>query len=94
MEFLETSIDIHCLTLFFRPFDVEYLKYLNDLPSQFASLPVKNAYSSDLCSIAAVEDALKIRAAYAIYTSIIKGIVKDKPNFKAKILFNEIYQID
>lgn len=68
--------------------------YLNNLKDQFAVLPVKNPHAKDISTLQAVEDALRMRAAYSIYVSVIKGIVKDKENYKGRTLFNEIYQQD
>lgn len=42
----------------------------------------------------AIEDALRVRAAYQVYCSVIQGIKKDKAHFKTKTLYNEVYQQD
>ena len=65
---------------------------MNDLRSQFSTLPLKNAHSSDITTLAAVEDALRVRAAYSIYVSVLQGIAKHKDSVKGKILYNEMYQ--
>lgn len=78
----------------YRVFKFEFFQYLNNLPSQFAALPVKNPFIANINSLEAVENALRVRAAYAIFTSVVKGISKDKPSIKPRILFNEIYQQD
>lgn len=79
---------------YFRNFKLEFLKYLNNLRSQFSSLPVKNAHSKDITTLGAVEDALRVRAAYSIYVSVLQGIAKHKETIKGKTLYNEIYQQD
>ena len=68
--------------------------YLNNLKDQFASLPVKNQYASDITTLKAVEDALRVRAAYSIYVSVVQGIVKAKDTIKGRTLFNEVYHQD
>ena len=66
--------------------------YLNNLKDQFGTLPVKNPFASDITTLQAVEDALRVRAAYSIYVSVIQGIVKAKDTIKSRTLFNEVYQ--
>jgi len=68
--------------------------YLNNLKDQFASLPAKNPYASDITTLKAVEDALRVRAAYSIFVSVVQGIVKAKDTIKGRTLFNEVYQQD
>ena len=41
-----------------------------------------------------MEDALRVRAAYSIYVSVVQGIVKAKDTIKSRTLFNEVYQQD
>jgi hypothetical protein len=82
-----------CLDLILnRNFKFDFLMYLNNLKDQFATLPVKNPYTSDISTLQAVEDALRVRAAYSIYVSVIQGIVKAKDTIKGRTLFNEVYQ--
>ena len=78
----------------YREFKFEFFKYMNNLPAQFASLPAKNPFSSNVGTLEAVEDALRVRAAYAIYTSVVQGIAKDKATVKPRTLYNEMYQQD
>jgi hypothetical protein len=66
------------------------LDYLNDLEQQFASMPYKNTFGGNL-TLDAVEDALRVRAAYQVYCSVVKGLKKDKAHFKSKVLLNEVY---
>lgn len=94
MESLRTSKHLKLLNLHNRKFKFEFFKYMNDIPAQFEKLPVSNAFAKDITSLQALEDALRVRAAYAIYNSVVKGIAKDRENIKSKILMNEMYQID
>lgn len=64
-----------------------------DLAKQFQTLPVKNSFGK-IDSLEALEDALRIRAAYAIYNSVLKGVAKDKESIKSRSLYNEVYQQD
>jgi hypothetical protein len=41
-----------------------------------------------------VEDALRVRAAYQVYISVVNGIAKDKEIIKSRTLYNEVYQQD
>lgn len=68
--------------------------YLNNLRGQFVSLPTKNPHASDITTLQAVEDALRVRAAYSIYVSVLQGIAKAKDTIKGRTLFNEVYQQD
>jgi len=67
---------------------------MNDLPAQFASLPVKNPFAGQQVSLDAVESALRVRAAYSIFQSVVQGVMKDKANYQSRVLFNEVYQQD
>lgn len=69
---------------------------MNNLPQQFEVLPVRNPHAADVTAVQAIEDALRVRAAYAIYKTVIHGIAKDKVAnvVSTKQIFNEIYQQD
>lgn len=72
----------------------EFLAYLNDLEAQFASLPVPNKHS-DLSTLDAVGDALRVRAAYLIYRQLLRGFaVAREQGVPTKELLHEMYQQD
>ena len=73
-------------------FKFEFFKYLNDLPGQFGSGSVKRGGPVD--NLAGVAEALRVRAAYAVFTSVVLGIMKDKAAYSSRQLFNEVYQQD
>lgn len=75
------------------PKKFEFLGYLVDLPKQFGALPVQNTFDR-IDSLEAVQDALRVRAAYFVYTSVVNGIAKEKGKVNAKTLYNEMYQQD
>jgi acyl-CoA oxidase len=77
-----------------KVFKFEFFKYLNDLPKQFEVLPVANGGHKNLRTLVAVEEALRVRAAYSVYRSVIQGMAKDKGAFTARQLNNEVYQQD
>lgn len=41
-----------------------------------------------------MEDALRVRAAYSIYHSVVKGMMVDKAKYQSRALYNEVYQQD
>ena len=41
-----------------------------------------------------MESALRVRAAYSIYQSVVLGVMKDKAKYQSRALFNEVYQQD
>ena len=76
-----------------KPFKFAFLRYLNGLDSQFTTLPIKNTHS-DFSTLDSVEDALRVRAAYAIYLGVIQGIKKQKDTLGSKALYNEVFYQD
>ena len=74
-------------------FKFDFFTYLNNLPGQFDTLPVKNSHKN-IVTLAAVEEALRVRAAYSVYRSVLLGMAKAKGTVSSKEIFNEIYQQD
>ena len=52
------------------------------------------AFTGDISTLASVENALRIRAAYSVYSSVNLGVVRDKAKYTSRQLFNEQYQQD
>jgi acyl-CoA oxidase len=73
------------------PKKFEFFNYLVDLGKQFANMPIVNKYDR-IDSLDAVEDALRVRAAYFVYTSVLRGVAQQKEaGVSSKKLFNELY---
>jgi hypothetical protein len=51
---------------------------------------INNKFASDPTSLDAIEDALRSRAAYAIYKVVVEGFAHLKDKVKSRTLYNEV----
>lgn len=63
---------------------------MNNLEEQFRTLPLKRA-SEDMSSLENIEASLRMRAAYAIYNTVVRNMMKRKDEFSLKAMNNEIF---